>query len=326
MTRSFVMATPLDMIEAHLTWMRAGTFAENTTNGAEKLLHRLHRDLPAGLHGALAEELADWLASNPAWSEQTIATYYKHIVRFYRWAVQGRHPWLSYDPSAELHRPTALPGLPRPAGEDKIAAAINHPKTKWRLVYRLAGLAGLRPFDIAGLHRHDITERVITVKGKGGKTRAVPTHPLIWEMVKDLPPGRLISGPRGYPATAEYVSRSGAYYLRKAGIDCTLYGFRHYFGTEIQERYRDLRVTQELMGHASPNTTAGYTQVTSARMREAVGMLPFSGAGTSAAQAETVPDPHPGVAAAPSQHRYAANAQGEAGRAIRRRSLRRARP
>lgn len=318
-----VMATPLDMIEAHLTWMRAGTFAENTIGSADKLLHRLHRDLPAGLHGALADELSGWLASNPRWSAQTVSTYYKHMVRFYRWAVAGTHPWISYDPSTELRRPVAQAGLPRPAPAATVEAAIFHPIPKWRLVYRLAGLAGLRPFDIAGLHRFDINDRLITVKGKGGKTRAIPTHPLIWEVVKELPEGPLVTGPRGRPATAVYVSRSGAYYLRRAGLATTLYTFRHFFATEIQENYGDLRVTQELMGHASPNTTAIYTQVTSERKREAIDCLPFSAAGTAAS---TSPERPQAVAAPQQRPRSLATGQPGAGRVARSRLRRRARP
>lgn len=319
------MPTPLDMIDAHLTWMRAGRYAATTTRDAGRLLHRLHRDLPEGIHAATGDELAEWLASG-RWSEQTVSRYYKDIVRFYRWAAGGRDPWLSFDPSTDLRRPTARPGLPRPAHHDVVEYAILHLHEPWRLVCRLVALAGLRPCEVATLTRADVTERVITVKGKGGKTRAVPTHPLIWQTVASRPDGPLVTRRDGRPADADYISRTAAYHLRRAGLSpATLYPLRHYFGSEVQARYRDLRVTQELMGHASPITTGGYTQVTSARMREAVSLLPFSSdAGTSAG-----PGPAgsaPGAAVRPLPPRSEAPDRAAAGRVTRRRRLRRVRP
>lgn len=268
------MATPLDMIETHLTWMRAGTYAANTVRDADKLLHRLHRELPMGLDAATGGELAEWLAQE-GWSEQTVVTYYKHIVRFYRWAANPRDPWMSMDPSVDLRRPTAQPGLPRPALETVVRAAIFDLVEPWRLACRLTALAGLRPCEVATITRHDVTQQRITIKGKGGKTRSIPTHRLIWETVWSRPPGPLVTY-RGRPVSAEYVSRAGAYALRHAGLDITLYRLRHYFGTVIQEKYRDIRVTQKLMGHASITTTEVYTLVTDQRMRDAIDTLPFS--------------------------------------------------
>lgn len=267
------MATPTDMIEAHLSWMKTG-YAENTVLGARKFLYRLHRQLHEGLQGAVEEELAEWLGSGN-WSDQTVSAYYKHIVRFYRWSVRPGDPWLSFDPSAGLARPTALPGLPRPATMDVAERCVYRLPMPWRLVCRFTALAGLRPAEVATVEREDVTRENITIKGKGGKTRAIPTHPLIWDIVERMPPGRLIIH-KGTPVTAAWVSHSGAYHLRKFGLDITLYRLRHLFGTEVQRRHKDIRVTQELMGHASPNTTMVYTQVTSEAKREAVNALPFS--------------------------------------------------
>jgi len=321
------MATPLDMIEAHLTWMRAGRYAANTIRDAGKLLHRLHRELPAGLHQALPEELAAWLGGG-AWSAQTAATYYKHIVRFYRWATAARDPWLSYDPSTELRRPTARLGLPRPAADNVVQYAIYEMPEPWRLACRLTALAGLRPCEVAAVRREDVTERTITIKGKGGRVRSIPTHPLIWETVWSRPPGPLITRPGGAPATPEYVSKAGAYALRRAGLGITLYQLRHWFGTEIQARHRDLRVTQELMGHSSPVTTQVYTLVTDQRLREAVAALPFTGGagGIEVAPRSGTSPEAPGVAALPLRPRSAVAGRRAGGRVLVSRSRRRDRP
>ncbi|MDG4784447.1 tyrosine-type recombinase/integrase [Micromonospora sp. WMMD1102] len=322
------MATPLDMIEAHLTWMRAGKYATNTISDARKLLGRLHRELPAGIDGALGEELAAWLATD-GWSDQTVATYYKHIVRFYRWAAGSRDPWLSYDPSADLRRPTARRGLPRPALPGVVQAAIFDLPDPWRLACRLTALAGLRPCEVAAVTRADVTRDWITIKGKGGKTRAVPTHALIWELVEPMPAGPLVRDPQGRPVDAYWVGRTGATVLRRAGLNTTLYPLRHYFGTQVQATYRDVRVTQALMGHASLDMTAVYTQVTDDRLQAAIGGA-FSAldAGTAAAPspgtrapADADPgSPAPRVDVPPRQLRPGAAGRRVGGRVVRSRS------
>jgi site-specific recombinase XerC len=48
-------------------------------------------------------------------------------------------------------------------------------------------------------------------------------------------------------------------WLHAHGIDHTLHTARHYFGTKVYAASSDLRLTQELMGHSNPGTTAGYT-------------------------------------------------------------------
>jgi integrase/recombinase XerC len=47
-------------------------------------------------------------------------------------------------------------------------------------------------------------------------------------------------------------------YLAGLGIDATGHQLRHWFGTGIYAATHDIRLTQELLGHQSPNTTAGY--------------------------------------------------------------------
>jgi integrase len=54
------------------------------------------------------------------------------------------------------------------------------------------------------------------------------------------------------------MSREIREFLGNLGIDATAHQLRHWFGTNIYAASRDIRLTQELMGHASPITTAGY--------------------------------------------------------------------
>lgn len=299
------MATPEQMIDAHLTWMRAGTYAEKTMRAARRVLRTAHAELPEGLHGALGTELAEWLANGETspgvpWSRNTKVNYHKHLIRFYRWATSPTDPWLSYDPSAELHAPKETTGVPRPAAHDLVHRAIYDTADPWRIYCRLAVLGGLRACEIAALRREDVTVEVMHIFGKGDKMRIVPTHPLIWELVRPLPPGHIVRRPSGRPPNGDWVSTQTAHYLAAVGIPTKLYPLRHFFASTINQRYGDIRVVQELLGHASVMTTQRYTAVTASRLREAVTVLPFSApdaAGTPTdgpgSSGDAAPPPHP---------------------------------
>ena len=288
------MATPEDMIHAHIDWMKAGRYAETTVDYADKLLHRLHRELPFGLHNADESDLVKWLSGDPNWSGWTPSNYHKTIVRFYRWAVRPSDPWLSFDPSAGLIRPRPPKRVPNPAPDSLRKRAVTEPDMPWLLHCRLAAFAGMRPYEIATIHREAFSADWIHIRGKGNKERVVPTHPAIWELVEPMPSGPLSSG------TPYWVSRETARHLRKHGIDLTLYRLRHWFGTELASRYRNMRVVQELMGHASLNDTQGYAAVTNTQLAEAIACLPgLSGEGTGAVQSTPAPQlpPQPAVSA-----------------------------
>ncbi|WP_238452087.1 tyrosine-type recombinase/integrase [Micromonospora sp. 4G55] len=263
------------MIDAHCTHLRYRGRSENTIRDAAKLLRRLDRELPAGLPVATLPELEAWLAHNPNWSAQTRETYRLHMVRFFRWAVRPSDPWVDDDQCTKLEPITVPASLPRPALTEHVRAACTQLPTPWRYHCILAAYAGLRPCEIARLRREDVTEQVMYVmRGKGGKRRAVPTHPVIWTAVAPLRPGLITYRHSGATVTPAWVSQRTADQLHKHDLPITLYNLRHWFATRVQEGQGDLRVTQELMGHSSPNTTSIYTQVVNSRGRAAVATLP----------------------------------------------------
>lgn len=280
-------------IERFRSHMNAsGRYEYNTVTDRCELLYRLQRELPLGLLEATIEELEHWLASGrtPAspgkpsrpWSRQTKSTYFKHIVAFYRFAADpNRMPHISYDPSLSLSRPRVPEGAPDPCSNDELTLVLSNAYGMFGVYCKLAAYAGLRPIQIHHLLREDITEETITVVGKGGKTTVIPTHPAIWEEVRDFPRGQ-IAMVLDRRATAEYISTCTSRELRRVlGYDgVTLRTLRHWYATtlltekELGGAGANLRTVQELMGHANVATTAIYTKVVGRQRRMAISALP----------------------------------------------------
>lgn len=265
-----VMTTTAEIIEAHRRWMRAGGYADNTVRDACKLLYRADGLLPYGLPVATGDELADLLATD-GWSAQTRATYRQHLCRLYAWAADGG--WIDFDPSTKLRRPRVPPGVPNPPPDVQVAAALRL-GWPWRLHIILAAYAGLRCCEIATIGREHITQARLRVTGKGGRTRIVPTDPYVWQTVAPLPAGPVAVRRDGRPATPAWVSVRTAEHLHRHGLPFTLHRLRDWYATKALDHCGNLRVVQELLGHASPATTAIYTKISIEQKAAAVAGLP----------------------------------------------------
>jgi integrase len=271
-----------DLVAQHLAHLRSAGRAETTIDDRGELLRRLDADLPMGLYQAVTEELEEWLAGSPdkPWSRQTKATYYGHIVGFYRWASSpDRRVGLEFDPSAGLVRPTVPAGQPRPISSEELALARDLLTNPWRLYVELAAFAGLRAVEISRLDRSDVTKELIVIRrGKGDKPRVVFTSSELWRVVQPLPAGPIARRATGTRATATYVSDMTALELDRVGLpDVTLHRCRHWYATYLLDEEADIRSVQDAMGHGSLRTTAGYiahTERQRAKLRRAVNALP----------------------------------------------------
>lgn len=232
----------------------------NTIRQYRIVLTRAAREMPYGL-AATTEELAAWIATHHA--EATRSTYGAALAGFYRWARKTQR--LDSDPTEDLERITAPQGTPRPCTDAQlttILAAVQEPRLRrWTL---LAAYAGARCCEIAQLERRDVDAEWVRITGKGNRRRSVPTHPDVWAVVEPEPAGPLAD------LSAKLVSQELARAYRRAGVEVTAHQLRHWAGTRWQRITGDIRVTQQLLGHASPSTTQIYTQVAEADMRRAV--------------------------------------------------------
>jgi integrase/recombinase XerC len=140
--------------------------------------------------------------------------------------------------------------------------------------------SGLRISEALSLKRKDVGARdVITVTGKGNKTRMVPVLPQVAKLIADyaalcpfdLPDdGPLFVGARGGALSPRIVQLAMATMRGALGLpdSATPHALRHSFATHLLARGGDLRAIQELLGHASLSTTQIYTAVDSERLLE----------------------------------------------------------
>lgn len=199
-------------------------------------------------------------------SPETRRAYCCHIRAFYRWALtQGV---VSSDPSTMLTLPKIPRHLPRPIAEDDLTVAIAAARPKMRAMLTLAAYGGLRCVEIAALDWSDLRREpdgtaYLHVQGKGGKERTVEIGETVLQALRGhgiKRRGPVFIGNDGARIDARSVSTSGNRYLKRCEIDATMHQLRHRYGTVGYQLSRDLRMIQEQMGHASPNTTAGYTR------------------------------------------------------------------
>lgn len=233
------------------------------------------------LTAADEDQMLAWrIAVGASVEEITISNYATPVRGFYRWAMRRR--MIDWNPVEDLPLPPSRRRLPRPIDTTHLEYAILTAPKRIRPWLVLAAYAGFRAQEIAYLRREDIlnTARpsvilVSTLMAKGGHERVVPMSPYVWTELQrgGLPRRgfafRRFDGTCG-PNSPKRVSKLANDHLRACGYDETLHQLRHWFGTASYEYSRDLRKVQELMGHRSPVTTAGYTAIVQAEAADVV--------------------------------------------------------
>ena len=274
----------MDMIDAYLTYLARSSRSRSqaTVDRRREVLHQLDRQLPRGVGRTCREELETWL-HNPLWSQNTRATYWSAIASAYRFWADPDDPWLDHNPTIGMTPVHGVKGTARDVTDAELWTVLERARNPYRLWALIAAYQGLRCIEIAGLDREHITEeRLYVVRGKGGKPRVHDTDPLVWAAVKDLPAGPIATDVWGRKrASAYYVSRMASrHFQEELGLTgVTMHRFRHWLGVRTQALYRDVRVTQEVLGHETLSATQIYTRATVEQQRAARATLPRPHAG-----------------------------------------------
>jgi site-specific recombinase XerD len=192
-----------------------------------------------------------------------------------------------------LDGPKSAAGRARAAGPahtaDADTAGLDTADTdaavRWRddAVLELLYGCGLRVAELCGLDDGDIDleGRTVTVWGKGGRQRRVPMHDTCGRAVdRWMKVGRgHLAGPDS-PPEAIFLNRVGRrlgprdvrrLLDRRSTVPTHPHALRHSFATHLLDGGADLRVVQELLGHASLQTTQVYTHVSKERLLSVYG-------------------------------------------------------
>ena len=268
-------------------WRLRGVAAgqsERTLSARRATIWRLRIDKIDPLT-ATSDELERWMAGliDPRTGEQLArsskATYRSHLRAWFAWLVEsGRR---DDNPADRLPTTKAPRGLPRPvspADVVRILEACADPRAKQTAAYViLAAYAGLRVHEIAKVRGEDFAGDEIAVVGKGGVRSTLPMVPVIERLAATMPragwwfPTDSASGHVHRCSVSSAISRA----MKRAGVVGTPHALRHFYCTQIlRATGGDLRTTQRLARHASPATTAIYTQVLDETAARAAASIP----------------------------------------------------
>ena len=207
------------------------------------------------------------------------------------WRAMGR---LTRNPFVGAPLPKLEKRLPQFLTEDQARTLLSSPKrllenggcdafTAWRdlLAMELLYGAGLRVSELVGLNHGDVElgEGTARVMGKGRKVRVCPLGRVACSVLArfrdDYCPGAgqadpVVCNEGGRPMTVRSVQLMLKRHLALAGLplDLTPHKLRHSFATHLLNAGADLRIVQELLGHAQLVTTQVYTHVSIARLKD----------------------------------------------------------
>lgn len=150
-----------------------------------------------------------------------------------------------------------------------------------RAILELLYGTGIRVSEACGLSIYDVSDDTIKVFGKGEKERIVPlgecAAKAIDRYLVEVRPSQegeevrsLFVTEKGKPINRFWVWHMVKEYAKKAKIEKTIspHTFRHTYASHLLDAGADLRIIQELLGHASISSTDRYTHVSSSQIRE----------------------------------------------------------
>jgi site-specific recombinase XerD len=211
-------------------------------------------------------------------------------------ALLRRRGIVDADPAALLVSPKQGRHLPRVLRVDQVEALLAGPEgdeptaVRDRALLELLYASGARVAEACGLTLDalDLAQGQVRLEGKGGRDRIVPIgRPAVTALdayVRHARPellartaggstrrtdGVVLRGDRGGPLGTRDARTVVGRHAAAAGLGhVTPHTLRHSFATHLLEGGADVRVVQELLGHASLATTQRYTHLSRGRLRE----------------------------------------------------------
>ena len=226
------------------------------------------------------------------YSPASVARMLVSLRALYRFLVgEG---FLEVDPTAKVGSPKRPRSIPKAIAVEDVEELLSLPADdvlgrRDRAILELLYGTGLRISELVALDVDDVDldGRVVLVRlGKGSKSRRVPmgreATKAISSYLSQARPQLVSKAKRAVSGGALFLnarggrlSRQGCWkvlkgYARMAGLEDQVspHTLRHSFATHMLDGGADIRVVQELLGHASLATTQVYTMVSDTRLRE----------------------------------------------------------
>ncbi|MBE9387893.1 site-specific tyrosine recombinase XerD [Vagococcus salmoninarum] len=222
-------------------------------------------------------------------SSATITRMVSSLRKFHQFLRQERYT--DNDPMQHIETPKKAQKLPKTLSIPEIERLIEAPNTsnkygiRDRAILEVMYATGLRVTELISLKLDDLhlSLGLIQTIGKGDKERIIPLGDLAIKWIQIyLDDSRPKLARKGQDVTALFLnhhgrgfSRQGIWKNLKAYVvdakiekEVTPHTLRHSFATHLLENGADLRIVQELLGHADISTTQIYTHITKQRMAD----------------------------------------------------------
>jgi site-specific recombinase XerD len=201
---------------------------------------------------------------------------------FYRWLIE--EDVIAADPTRKLHAPKRPQRLPHVVSESDVAALLAGAQMGSQglrdgLVLSLLYDCGLRCAEVVGLELADVDAESMTLRviGKGDKQRLVPFCEDTGNALRDYLAVRPTSRSRRLLLTVHHrplltsdvrrIVHDVSERVLGAGRTISPHALRHSYATHLLDHGADIRSIQELLGHASVQTTQLYASVSQTHMR-----------------------------------------------------------
>lgn len=237
------------------------------------------KELSAVDHQTLRQFIARLLKGGA--NKSSIARKLSTIRTFFRYL--NREGILTNNPARLVATPRRDKRLPSVLTADDALRLMDSPSAKKpedhammlrdRAVLETLYSTGIRASELIGLNREDIDDdgSLIRIRGKGRKERIVPIGGKAREAIdtylgdhsRNAETAAIFIGPSENRLTVRTVQRILENHRKQLGLlqKASPHTLRHSFATHMLESGADLRVIQELLGHASLSTTQRYTHV-----------------------------------------------------------------
>ena len=209
------------------------------------------------------------------------------LRQFYLFLKQNNY--IDHNPMSNIDMPKKDKHLPDTLTLEEVEAIIETPDVNTvlglrdRAILETMYATGLRVSELIHLKQNELhlSMGLIQTIGKGNKERIIPIGDIASEWLEryyrdsrmqlvKTPVSEVFVNAHGKPLTRQGVWKNLKTIVKKAGIEknVTPHTLRHSFATHLLENGADLRMVQELLGHASISTTQIYTHVTQQRMAQ----------------------------------------------------------